>query len=129
MRRPGGAHLQRGANIFPELILNTKMRASRSVSPRKVRWPAAGRQIFPGTFPRAGPLKCSPQTQESRNGSGPTLAGRATPSELSCFPFLFPEQPHEKRQQHAQEEAGDDGKINAEVAALIMNVARQPAQP
>lgn len=60
---------------------------------------------------------------------------------LSCFPYLFlrpasclpyssfPEQPQQQRQNRAQQQAGDDGKMKTEIALGIIDVAGQPPQP
>ncbi len=41
----------------------------------------------------------------------------------------FPQQPQQQRQNHADDEARHDWKMEAEIALGIMDVAGQPAQP
>jgi hypothetical protein len=47
----------------------------------------------------------------------------------SCFPYSFPEKPQNQRQQRAQNQAGDNGKIEMEIALGIMDIAGQTSEP
>src|ERR1041385_529965 len=39
------------------------------------------------------------------------------------------EQPQQERQENTQQEAGHEGEVEAEIAAAVMNVSRQAAEP
>jgi hypothetical protein len=41
----------------------------------------------------------------------------------------FPEQPHQQRQNHADDQTRDDWKIKTEVPFAVMDVARQSSEP
>jgi hypothetical protein len=42
---------------------------------------------------------------------------------------LFPEQPKNQREYHTDQQAGDDGELEAEVVAFVMDIAGHAANP
>src|ERR1041385_4508622 len=71
----------------------------------------------------AGPRRQTPD-------AGPRAAPDAGPCAAPFTGASLPEQPEQNGQKHADQQAGDNGEMKAEVSlAVIVNVSRQPAQP